>query len=92
MLSMIERGFRDSERRLSLGWGRVDYKRAFANGSDAATWEVLLPVGSQLPLALARAAPTVASRRALQSAKRLLPPDEVDRLRVLRKRISRARV
>ena len=91
MLSMIERGFRHSDRRFSLGWGRVDYKHAFANGSDAASWDVLLPVGSQLPPALARAAPAVASRRVLQSAKRLLPVEEVDRLRVLRKWISRAR-
>jgi len=91
ILSMIEEGFRQGDRRFNLGWGRVDYKREFTNGSDAATWEMLFPVGSQLPLTLARAAPMVASRRALQSAKRLLPAEEVDRLRVLRKRISRVR-
>jgi CelD/BcsL family acetyltransferase involved in cellulose biosynthesis len=91
MLSMIEQGFDHGDRRFSLGWGRVDYKHAFANGSDAAAWDVLLPAGSQLPLALARAAPTVASRRIRQSAKRLLPADRVDGLRIVRERISRAR-
>jgi CelD/BcsL family acetyltransferase involved in cellulose biosynthesis len=91
ILSMIEEGFGQGDRRFNLGWGRVDYKREFTNGSDAAKWEVLLPVGSQLPPTLARAAPAIASRRMRQSAKRLLPAAEVDRLRVLRKRISRAR-
>jgi len=91
MLSMIEQGFRHGDHRVSLGWGRVDYKHTFANGSNAAAWDVLLPAGSQLPLALARAAPTAANRRMLQSAKRLLPAEEVDRLRGLRKRISQVR-
>jgi CelD/BcsL family acetyltransferase involved in cellulose biosynthesis len=91
ILSMIEEGFRQGDHRFNLGWGRVDYKREFTNGSDAATWEMLFPVGSQLPLTLAHTAPAIASRRVLQSAKRLLPTEEVDRLRVLRKRISQAR-
>ena len=91
ILSMIEEGFRRGDRRFNLGWGRVDYKREFTNGSDAATWEMLFPIGSQLPLTLAHTAPALASRRMRQSAKRLLPADEVDRLRVLRKRISRMR-
>jgi CelD/BcsL family acetyltransferase involved in cellulose biosynthesis len=91
ILSMIEEGFRQGDRRFNLGWGRVDYKREFTNGSDAATWEMLFPVGSQPPLTLAHTAPAIASRRMRQSAKRLLPAEEVDRLRVLRKRISRMR-
>jgi hypothetical protein len=52
---------------------------------------MLFPIGSQLPLTFAHIAPALASRRMRQSAKRLLPADEVDRLRVLRKRISRMR-
>jgi CelD/BcsL family acetyltransferase involved in cellulose biosynthesis len=91
ILSMIEEGFRHGDRRFNLGWGRVDYKREFTNGSDAATWEVLFPIGPQLPLTLAHIAPALASRRMRQSAKRVLTPDNVDRLRVLRKRVSRAR-
>jgi CelD/BcsL family acetyltransferase involved in cellulose biosynthesis len=89
MLSVIERAFHHGDRRVSLGWGRVDYKHAFANGSDAAAWDVLLPGGSQLPLALARTAPAATSRRVLQSAKRLLADEQVERLRTLRKRASR---
>ncbi len=91
MLSMIEQGFDHGDRRVSLGWGRVDYKHAFANGSDAAAWDVLLPAGAQLPLALARAAPTVANRRLRQSAKRLLPAEKLERLRVVGKRVPRTR-
>ncbi|MGA9874557.1 MAG: GNAT family N-acetyltransferase [Solirubrobacteraceae bacterium] len=91
LLSTIEQGFRHNDHRFSLGWGRVDYKRSFANGSDAATWEVLLPFGSQLPLALAHAVPAVTSRRVLQSTKRLLPADNVERLRAFRKRVSSTR-
>jgi CelD/BcsL family acetyltransferase involved in cellulose biosynthesis len=90
MLSMIEQGFHHGDRRFSLGWGRVDYKRAFANGGDVATWDVLLPAGAQLPLALVRAAPTIASRRIRQSAKRLLPAEGIERLRVVRERTSGA--
>jgi hypothetical protein len=86
---MIEQGFHHRDRRFSLGWGRVDYKHAFANGSDVAAWDVLLPPGSQLPLALARTAPAAVNRRILQSAKRLLPDEEIERLRTLRKRISK---
>jgi CelD/BcsL family acetyltransferase involved in cellulose biosynthesis len=88
---MIEEGFLRGDRRLNFGWGRTDYKRSFANGNEAVTWDVLLPPGPQLPLALARAAPTAASRRVLQSSKRLLPEEQVDRLRLLRKRISKTR-
>jgi hypothetical protein len=68
----------------------VHYKHAFANGGDVATWDVLLPPGAQLPLALVRAAPTIASRRIGQSAKRLLPAERIERLRVVRERISGA--
>ncbi len=89
MLSMIEEAFRQGDRRLNFGWGKVDYKREFANGSDTVTWDALLPVGPQLPVALMEVAPAAAKRRVLQSAKRVLPADEADRLRVLRNRLSR---
>lgn len=88
-LSMIAEGFRQGDHRLNFGWGRVDYKRDFANGDDPVVWDVLLPVGARLPLELARAAPTAARMRVARSAKRILPTDKVESLRALRQHISR---
>jgi CelD/BcsL family acetyltransferase involved in cellulose biosynthesis len=88
MLSMIEEAFRQGDHRLNFGWGKVDYKREFANGSDTVTWDTLLPVGPQFPVALMGVMPAAAKRRVLQSAKRVLPADETDRLRALRNRLS----
>jgi CelD/BcsL family acetyltransferase involved in cellulose biosynthesis len=83
MLQLIEDCVARGERRLHLGWGRVDYKRSFANGDDAVAWDVLLPPGSQLPRALVGAAPEIVGRRMRESTKRVLPARQADRLRVL---------
>jgi CelD/BcsL family acetyltransferase involved in cellulose biosynthesis len=86
LLRLIEDGFERGDRRLHLGYGRVEYKMSFATGADAVATDALLPPGGRLPVALLRAAPDVAARRARETAKRVLPPDTADRLRALRKR------
>lgn len=85
LLRVIEAGFERGDRRLHLGYGRVEYKASFANGQDAVATDALLPPGGRLPVALLRAAPDVAGRRARETAKRVLPPDAADRLRQLRR-------
>ncbi len=86
-LYMIEDAFARGERRLSLGWGRVDYKQGYANGSDMVAWDELLIPGAGLVRTLPRALPVAANRRARQSAKRLLAPGQAERLRALRRRL-----
>jgi CelD/BcsL family acetyltransferase involved in cellulose biosynthesis len=85
LLRLIEDGFERGERRLHLGYGRVEYKMSFANGQDAVATDALAPPGGRLPMTLARVAPDVAARRARETAKRILPADTSDRLREIRR-------
>lgn len=85
LLRLIEDGYERGERRLHLGYGRVEYKMSFANGQDAVATDLLLPPGSRLPASLLRAAPEIAGHRARQSAKRILPATATARLRALRR-------
>jgi CelD/BcsL family acetyltransferase involved in cellulose biosynthesis len=90
-LHTIEDACARGERRIHLGFGRVDYKQAYANGADVVTWDRLLLPGASLPRALARTLPRAADRRLRDTAKRVLPQSGADRLRALRGRIrSRA--
>lgn len=82
-LRAIEDACERGERRLDLGWGRLDYKRAYATGEVPVVWDVLLPVDRGLPLALAGEAPAIAGRRLRQSARRMLPAEAAQRLRGL---------
>jgi CelD/BcsL family acetyltransferase involved in cellulose biosynthesis len=83
LLHTIEDSCRRREQRIWLGWGAPAYKARFANGSDAVTWDTLLPPGRQLTRALPRALPDIASRRARQTTKRLLGDERVPRLKDL---------
>jgi CelD/BcsL family acetyltransferase involved in cellulose biosynthesis len=85
LLRLIEDGFERGDRRLHLGYGRVEYKMSFANGHDAVAADALLPPGPRLAANLLRAAPDVAARRARETAKRILPADKADRLREIRR-------
>jgi CelD/BcsL family acetyltransferase involved in cellulose biosynthesis len=85
-LRKIEECFERGDRRLSLGWGMLDYKRSFANSSEAVGWEVLLPVGPGLPRSLVRLGPRLVAGRVGPSLKRNLPAEQVERLRGLRAR------
>jgi CelD/BcsL family acetyltransferase involved in cellulose biosynthesis len=90
-LHTIEDACARGERRIHLGFGRVDYKQAYANGADVVTWDVLLPPGATLPRALARTLPRAVDRRMRDTAKRVLPASGADRLRALRGRIRSRR-
>jgi CelD/BcsL family acetyltransferase involved in cellulose biosynthesis len=90
-LHTLEDAFARGERRLNLGWGRVDYKQGYANGGDMVAWDALLIPGAGLARTLPRALPLAASRRARQSAKRLLSQRHADRLSELRGALRRRR-
>jgi CelD/BcsL family acetyltransferase involved in cellulose biosynthesis len=87
-LLAIEDCLARGERRVQLGFGRLDYKRAWANGSERVAWDRLLLPGRALPRTLARNAPAIASRWLRTAAKRALPPQQADRLRALRDRLG----
>lgn len=87
ILDAIEDAFARGERRLDLGPGAQPYKLRFADGTDPVAWWVLIPPGRRMPLALARTLPRTTWRELRDAAKRALPPERVDRLRELRRRL-----
>jgi CelD/BcsL family acetyltransferase involved in cellulose biosynthesis len=87
ILDAIEDAFARGERRMDLGPGAQPYKLRFADGTDPVAWWVLIPPGRRMPLALARNLPRTTWRELRDAAKRALPPERVDRLRELRKRL-----
>jgi CelD/BcsL family acetyltransferase involved in cellulose biosynthesis len=87
-LRAIEDCFARGERRIHLGFGRLDYKRAWANAGEVVVWERLLLPGAALPGALLRAAPGVADRRLRAAVKRVATPAQAQRLRALRDRLG----
>jgi CelD/BcsL family acetyltransferase involved in cellulose biosynthesis len=87
ILDAIEDAFERGEQRMDLGPGAQPYKLRFADGVDPVSWWVLIPPGRRLPRALARAGPMMAWRELRDAAKRALPPERVDRLRELRRRV-----
>ncbi|HEY7932755.1 MAG TPA: GNAT family N-acetyltransferase [Solirubrobacteraceae bacterium] len=89
LLHTIEAGFERGEQRFNLGWGELDFKRAFADCNDAIASHVLVPVERRLPQALMRVAPAVANRRLIESAKRTLSADQLGRLQTVRSRLRR---
>jgi CelD/BcsL family acetyltransferase involved in cellulose biosynthesis len=80
-LHTIEDAYARGERRLSLGWGRVDYKQGYANGGEMVAWDELLVPGLALGRTLPAVLPAVVSRRVRQSAKRMLSDGQVERVR-----------
>lgn len=88
ILDAIEDAFARGERRMDLGPGAQPYKLRFADGTDPVAWWVLIPPGRRMPLALARTLPRTTWRELRDAAKRALPPERVDRLRELRRRLS----
>jgi CelD/BcsL family acetyltransferase involved in cellulose biosynthesis len=87
ILDAIEDAFARGERRMDLGPGAQPYKLRFADGTDPVAWWVLIPPGRRMPLALARTLPRTTWRELRDAAKRALPPERVDRLRALRRRL-----
>jgi CelD/BcsL family acetyltransferase involved in cellulose biosynthesis len=85
----VEEGFARGYRRLQLGWGGNMYKQRFANGDDPVAWSLLLMPGARAPLTLARAGPLLAASWLRASAKRMLTPRQLERLRPLAARLPR---
>jgi CelD/BcsL family acetyltransferase involved in cellulose biosynthesis len=88
-LYKIRDGFDYGDRCVQLGWGGHTYKLRFANGDTPVAWNLLLPPGPRLPLALAQIAPLATSAWAREKGKRLLTPEQIDRLRPLAVRMPR---
>jgi CelD/BcsL family acetyltransferase involved in cellulose biosynthesis len=78
----IEDACARGEKRLDLGWGLIEYKRAFAEGTDRIEWTALVPPGRAMARGLAAVAPT-AFKRSLRNS---LGDQRVDRLKAVVKR------
>lgn len=87
ILDAIEDAFARGERRMDLGPGAQPYKLRFADGTDPLSWWVLIPPGRRMPATLARTLPMTTWRELRTAAKRALPPERVERLRALRRRL-----
>jgi CelD/BcsL family acetyltransferase involved in cellulose biosynthesis len=88
-LDEIRHCFAYGDRCFELGWGGNAYKLRFANGDTPVTWNLLLPSGPRLPLALAQTAPLATSAWAREKGKRLLTTEQIDRLRPLARLMAR---
>ncbi len=89
LLDEIRHGFAFGDRCFELGWGGNAYKLRFANGDTPVAWNLLLPLGPRLHLALAQAAPLAGSAWAREKGKRLLTSEQIDRLRPLARLLPR---
>jgi len=87
ILDALEDAFARGDRRMDLGPGAQPYKLRFADGNDPLAWSVLFPPGRSMPRALAQTLPSTTWRELRTAAKRALPPEQVDRLRALRRRL-----
>jgi len=87
ILDAIEDAFARGEQRMDLGPGAQPYKLRFADGTDPLSWWIVVPPGRRMPLVLARTLPMTTWRELRTAAKRALPPERVERLRALRRRL-----
>lgn len=88
-LYKIKDGFDYGDHRVQLGWGGHSYKLRFANGNAPVTWNLVLPAGPRLPIALAHTAPLASSAWIREKGKRLLTNEQIDRLRPLARLMPR---
>lgn len=91
LLDAVEEAFGLGAARFDLGVGVQSYKARFADGSAPLAWGVLMVPGARLPLTAARTAPALAHARLRQGARRMLPEQQVERLRAARHRLGGAR-
>ena len=89
ILDVIEDSFARGDRRIDFAPGEQPNKLRFADGTDPVAWTLLLVPGRRLPITYARTAPMLAGSALRASAKRALPVEQVDRLRVARRRFHR---
>jgi CelD/BcsL family acetyltransferase involved in cellulose biosynthesis len=88
ILIAIEEAFALGDKCLDLGSGAVQYKLRFADGDDPVCWRVLMVPSPRLPLTFASMIPTFTSRWTRVTAKRVLSPKQIGRLRNLRRRLG----
>ncbi len=86
-LAALEDAFARGERRADLGPGEQLAKLRLADGNDPLAWTILMLPGRRLPLTYARSTPMLVSRRARETAKRIINDEQAKRLRELRKRL-----
>jgi CelD/BcsL family acetyltransferase involved in cellulose biosynthesis len=80
----IEDSINRGEWRLELGPGQESHKTRFADRNDPVAWSVLMTPGRRLPQTCVLTAPMLASSAVRNVVKRVLAPQDVNRLRELR--------
>lgn len=86
----IKDGFERGDRRLDMGLGDESHKTRFTDANDPVAWSILMPLGRRLPLTAMRTTPLLARSSARATAKRVLAPEQVDRLRAARRLLTRS--
>jgi CelD/BcsL family acetyltransferase involved in cellulose biosynthesis len=89
ILYAIEDALARKQARLDLGAGALPYKQRLADGSDPVGWTVLMAPGRRLALTIARTAPMLVHSAVRDTAKRALDPEQADRVRTLRAKLTR---
>ena len=84
VLATVEDGIARKDRYLSLGHGVQSYKQRFADENHPLAWGELIPPGPRSVLTHAGLTRRDLRRSALQTAKRALDDEQVERLRTLR--------
>jgi CelD/BcsL family acetyltransferase involved in cellulose biosynthesis len=88
ILGIVEDAFRRGELRIDLGLGEQSYKLRFADGNDPVSWVIVMAPGARLPLTRLRTAPLLASTAVRRGAKRMLTPEQAQRVAALARRAS----
>jgi CelD/BcsL family acetyltransferase involved in cellulose biosynthesis len=83
---VIESAYALGATRVHLGSGEQENKLRLANGDDPVAWTVLLPGSPRLPYAYARMLPLFSRSYTRDLTTRLLPAEQVARLRSLSRR------
>jgi CelD/BcsL family acetyltransferase involved in cellulose biosynthesis len=86
VLATVEDGIARNDRYLSLGHGLQSFKQRFADENHPLAWGELIPPGPRSAFTHAGLVRRDLRRSALQTAKRALDDEQVDRLRALRHR------
>jgi CelD/BcsL family acetyltransferase involved in cellulose biosynthesis len=86
-LRTIEDSIERGEMRLDMGAGDESHKTRFANCDSPLAWSVLMTPGRRLAQTVAQTAPGLATPAARDLARRRLKPEQVDRLRDMRRRV-----
>jgi CelD/BcsL family acetyltransferase involved in cellulose biosynthesis len=86
VLRVVESAYELGAKRVHLGSGEQQNKLRLANGDDPVAWTLLLPSSPRLPYTYLRLLPLFARAYVRDLATRLLPHEQVARLRSLSRR------